>query len=145
MIITNLDIVIKKISSGEIDLDVAAAKATEELKETAIGLIKDEIKGTRPKGQKAEGSSNPPGGPPMNRTGKLRESIKGEMARIGFGSYGAVVGPTAGVYVRAVDVGGKFSPPSWKGTQAEAKGFPYMRPAFIKLEGMVSAILKRHF
>jgi len=140
MITTNLNIVIKKVSNAEIKLDSAAFAATEELKKAAIELIKNEIKGTRAKGQKAT-----PGQPPMNRTGNLRASVKGEAARVGFATYGAIVGPTVGTYARAVEMGGKFAPPSWQGTEAKAKGFPYVKPAYIKLKAMVPAIIKRHF
>jgi hypothetical protein len=136
MITTNLDIVIKKISNSEIKLDAAAFAATEELKKTAIELIKSEIKGTRPKGQKAV-----TGQPPMNRTGKLRASVKGEATRVGFASYGAIVGPTVGTYARAVEVGNPFNPPTW----TKGEHFPYVRPAYIKLKAMVPAIIKRHF
>jgi len=136
MIATNLDLVISKINKGVINFDIAAAEATEDLKVTAINLIKDEIKGTRPKGQKAT-----TGQPPMNRTGNLRASIRGETTPVGFANYTAVVGPTVGTYARAVEVGSPFNPPTWK----NGEHFPYVQPAFIKLSAMVSTILKRHF
>lgn len=136
MITTNLNIVIRKISNAEIKLDASALAATEELKKAAIELIQGEIRGTRPKGQKAV-----TGQPPMNRTGKLRASVKGEATRIGFATYGAIVGPTVGTYARAVEMGGKFAPRTW----TKGEHFPYVRPAYIKLKAMVPAIIKRHF
>jgi hypothetical protein len=104
---------------------------------TLIQLSKEQIQGRRPVGQRATA-----GRPPMNRTGNLRRSIRGEKINKGFGKYEAIVGPTI-VYGRAVELGGEFSPPSWKGTTA-VKGFPYMAPAFKKFQVIAPRIVKKH-
>jgi hypothetical protein len=78
----------------------------------------------------------------MNRTGNLRRSIRGEKFRKGFASYSAIVGPTI-EYGRAVELGGGYSPESWKGTSAMA-GFPYMKPAFIRFKAVAPVIIAKH-
>jgi hypothetical protein len=64
------------------------------------------------------------GGPPMTRSGDLRASIQSEVAREGFGSYIAAVGPTI-VYGRAVELGA----PNW-GSDVK---YPFVGPAYKKL------------
>jgi hypothetical protein len=114
-----------------------AENARDEMMVTLIQLSKEEIKGRRPVGQKATA-----GAPPMNRTGNLRRSIRGEKRQTGFAKYEAIVGPTI-IYGRAVELGGEFSPNSWRGTSA-VKGFPYMRPAFQKFRLIAPRIVKKH-
>jgi hypothetical protein len=46
-------------------------------------------------------------------------------------------------YARAVEAGGIYAPPSWRGTSA-MQGFPYMRPAYLKFREIYPAILKKH-
>ena len=79
------------------------------------------------------------GQPPMNVTGNLRRSIRGEKFRQGFGSYLALVGPTI-VYGRSVEMGSPYNPSSWQGGQH----FPYMKPAFDKYRREHYAIMRKH-
>jgi len=119
------------------DMDKGAENARNEMMLALIQLSKEQIVGQRPKGQKATS-----GQPPMNRTGNLRRSIRGEKFRKGFASYSAIVGPTI-IYGRAVELGGRYAPESWKGTSAMA-GFPYMKPAFIRFQSIAPAIVAKH-
>lgn len=121
----------------ENNIGKGAQNARDEMMVTLIQLSKEEIKGRRPEGQKATA-----GQPPMNRTGNLRRSIRGEKRTVGFAKYTAIVGPTI-IYGRAVELGGEFSPRSWKGTTA-VKGFPYMAPAFKKFQVIAPRIVKKH-
>jgi hypothetical protein len=118
-------------------MDEGARKARDEMMLSLIQLSKEEIRGRRPEGQKAIA-----GQPPMNRTGNLRRSIRGEKFRQGFASYSAIVGPTI-IYGRAVEIGGQWAPRSWKGTTAMA-GFPYMKPAYIKFRTLAPVIIAKH-
>ena len=119
------------------NMDKGAMAARDEMMLTLIQLSKEQIEGRRPKGEKATS-----GQPPMNRTGNLRRSIRGEKFRKGFASYSAIVGPTI-IYGRAVELGGSYAPESWRGTSAMA-GFPYMRPAFMKFRLVAPAIIAKH-
>lgn len=121
----------------ENNIGKGAQNARDEMMVTLIQLSKEEIKGRRPEGQKATA-----GQPPMNRTGNLRRSIRGEKRTVGFAKYTAIVGPTI-IYGRAVELGGEFSPDSWKGTTA-VKGFPYMAPAFKKFKTIAPRIVTKH-
>ena len=139
MISSNLRLVKRAVENAGKEIDLSAKAARDEMMNALIQLSKEEIKGRRPKGQKAIA-----GQPPMNRTGNLRRSIKGEPSRQGFASYSAIVGPTI-VYGRAVEMGGEYAPPSWRGTSA-MKGFPYMQPAFKKFQNKIqSQIILKHF
>lgn len=137
MIITNLKQVRQALEKAGANMDEGARNARDEMMLALIQLSKEEIKGRRPEGQKATS-----GIPPMNRSGNLRRSIRGEKFRKGFASYSAIVGPTI-VYGRAVEIGGQWAPRSWKGTSAMA-GFPYMKPAFIKFRTIAPAIIAKH-
>ena len=137
MIITNLKQVREALEKAGANMDEGARNARDEMMLALIQLSKEEIQGRRPEGQKATA-----GQPPMNRTGNLRRSIRGEKFRKGFASYSAIVGPTI-VYGRAVEIGGQWAPRSWKGTSAMA-GFPYMKPAFIKFRTVAPAIIAKH-
>lgn len=137
MIITNLKQVRQALEKAGANMDEGARKARDEMMLALIQLSKEEIKGRRPEGQKAIS-----GIPPMNRTGNLRRSIRGEKFRQGFASYSAIVGPTI-VYGRAVEIGGQWAPRSWKGTSAMA-GFPYMKPAYVKFRVLAPAIVAKH-
>jgi hypothetical protein len=119
------------------NMDKGAMAARDEMMLTLIQLSKEQIEGRRPKGEKATS-----GQPPMNRTGNLRRSIRGEKFRKGFASYSAIVGPTI-IYGRAVELGGSYAPESWRGTSAMA-GFPYMKPAFMKFRIVAPAIIAKH-
>lgn len=134
MINSNLHSVIKAVSKQTDKIDENARKCRDEMMTTLMSLAKREIKGQRPKGQKAT-----IGQPPMNRTGNLRRSIKGEKSREGFGTYSAVVGPTI-VYGRSLEIGGQYAPPTWS---KDAK-YPYMQPAFIKFRLLARGIIRKH-
>jgi hypothetical protein len=137
VIITNLKQVRQALEKAGANMDEGARNARDEMMLALIQLSKEEIQGRRPEGQKATAEQ-----PPMNRTGNLRRSIRGEKFRKGFASYSAIVGPTI-VYGRAVEIGGQWAPRSWKGTSAMA-GFPYMKPAFIKFRTVAPAIIAKH-
>ena len=125
---------------GLIDtMDVGARNATNELAAALTQMAKEEIKGKREPGEKAQA-----GKPPKNRTGNLRRSIKSFKSREGFATYRAVVGPTM-IYARAVEEGGDAAPPSWRGTSA-MKGFPYMLPAWEKFKksGIMEDIIAKN-
>lgn len=137
MIVTNLNSVRQGLTKATSNLDQSVMNLRNEMMAALIQLSKEEIKGRRPEGQRATA-----GQPPMNRTGNLRRSIRGEKFKTGFAKYEAIVGPTI-VYGRAVELGGTFAPKSWIGTSA-VKGFPYMQPAFKKFQVMVPAMVTKH-
>jgi hypothetical protein len=137
VITSNLKQVRASVTKATSNLDTGARNARDEMMTTLIQLAKSEIVGKRPEGQKATS-----GQPPMNRTGNLRRSIKGEKFRTGFAKYEAIVGPTI-VYGRAVELGGSYAPDSWRGTSA-MRGFPYMRPAFHKFQALAPLIIQKH-
>lgn len=137
MIVTNLNSVRKGLTKATSNLDQSVMHLRDEMMAALIQLSKEEIKGRRPEGQRATA-----GQPPMNRTGNLRRSIRGEKFKTGFAKYEAIVGPTIS-YGRAVELGGTFAPKSWIGTSA-MKGFPYMQPAFKKFQVMVPAMVSKH-
>jgi len=137
MITSNINEVMRAVNKATSKLDTGAREARDEMMTTLIQLAKEEIKGERPKGQRAT-----PGQPPMNRTGNLRRSIRGEKYRQGFATYSAVVGPTI-VYGRSVEMGGKYAPPTWSGN-TKSKAFPYMQPAFKKFQAVAYAIMRKH-
>ena len=125
------------IDKKGVKLDANIIAARDEMMLTLIKYSKEEIKGKRARGERAT-----PGEPPMNRTGNLRRSIKGEKYRKGFGDYRAEVGPTI-VYGRALEVANQYAPPNWKG-ESRVKGFPYMKPAFKKFLLVAPAIFRKH-
>lgn len=137
MIVTNLKLVRGKVTDYTKEINEGARKARDEMMVALIQLSKEEIQGRRPKGDRAAA-----GQPPMNRTGNLRRSIRGEKFQKGFAKYEAIVGPTI-IYGRAVELGGNYSPPSWRGTFA-VRGFPYMAPAFKKFQVVAPAIVRKH-
>jgi hypothetical protein len=137
VITSNLKLVRSALEKAGADMDKGAMAARDEMMLALIQLSKEQIQGRRPDGQKATS-----GQPPMNRSGNLRRSIRGEKFRKGFASYSAIVGPTI-IYGRAVELGGGYAPKSWKGTSAMA-GFPYMKPAFIRFRVVAPAIIAKH-
>lgn len=137
MITSNLKLVRESVTKATKSIDEGARNARDEMMMVLIQLSKEEIQGRRPKGEKATA-----GLPPMNRTGNLRRSIRGEKINKGFAKYEAIVGPTI-IYGRAVELGGNFAPRSWKGTSA-MRGFPYMAPAFKKFQVVAPAIARKH-
>ena len=130
MIQNNIPDVMLGIRKAQVKIDLGAMKARDELMTKFTQLAKEQIKGKRQPGEKAIS-----GKPPMNRTGNLRRSIKGEKVRLGFATYAAVVGPTI-IYGRRVELGGGNWP---NGTK-----FPYMKPAWIKFRPLVSIITRKH-
>ena len=117
-------------------VDMQIGLAAKEISIALEGFGKREIKGERPKGEKAVS-----GQPPMNRTGNLRRSIRGMTDRKGFGNYDAIVGADM-IYARAVELGDPYNPPSW----TEGQRFPFLSPAvqkFVK-SGLLRRILIKH-
>lgn len=137
MITSNLKLVRESVTKATKSIDEGARNARDEMMMVLIQLSKEEIQGRRPKGEKATA-----GQPPMNRTGNLRRSIRGEKSSKGFAKYEAIVGPTI-IYGRAVELGGNFAPRSWKGTTA-MRGFPYMAPAFKKFQVLAPNIVRKN-
>lgn len=130
----NLRLVTQSWDKFKKNVDVSARKARDEMMTSMIQLAKEEIKGKRPKGQKAW-TGRPT--PPMNRTGDLRRSIRGEKYNLGFANYKAIVGPTI-VYGRQVEMGGG----NWK----KGVRFPYMEPAWVKFRSQVHGqIVRKYF
>lgn len=139
MATNNLRLVIQHWDNFKKNVDASTRAARDEMMTSLIQLSKEEIQGRRPKGQKAQA-----GKPPMNRTGDLRRSIRGEKYNLGFGKYKAIVGPTI-IYGRAVEMGGEYAPRSWRGTTA-MRGFPYMEPAWQKFRSQVHGqIVNKYF
>jgi hypothetical protein len=112
-------------------IDDGARATRDEMMVTLIQLAKAEIVGRRPKGERATS-----GQPPMNRTGNLRRSIRGEKYNVGFAKYEAIVGPTM-IYGRAVEMGGA---PTW----TKGQKFPYMSPAYAKFRLIAPRIVQKH-
>jgi phage gpG-like protein len=112
-------------------IDDGARATRDEMMTTLIQLAKAEIVGRRPKGERATS-----GKPPMNRTGNLRRSIRGEKYDIGFAKYAAIVGPTM-IYGRVVELGGA---PTW----TRGQKFPYMSPAYAKFRLIAPRIVQKH-
>ena len=131
MITSNIYSVKKALDKKLVEVDTSVMKARDEMMARLIQLSMEEIKGQRPKGQKAT-----TGEPPMNRTGNLRRSITGKKAQEGFARYSAEVGPTT-VYSRAVELGGA---PTWK----NGEHFPYMKPALQKFQREAMAIVRKY-
>ena len=142
MIETNLKQVREALLKSGKSLDKSVESARDEMMMTLIQLSKEQIVGRRPKNQDGTYQKATAGQPPMNRTGNLRRSIRGEKFRKGFAKYEAIVGPTI-IYGRAVELGGQYAPASWKGTSAMA-GFPYMKPAFMKFRTLAPFIVRKH-
>jgi phage gpG-like protein len=134
LINSNINQVIRAVTKATDKLDTGARMARDEMMNTLTQYAKEEIKGRRQPGERAVS-----GEPPMNRTGNLRRSIKGERYRQGYATYSAVVGPTI-VYGRALELGGKYAPKSWR----DGQKFPYMKPAFEKFQRVAMSIMRKH-
>ena len=141
MIATNLKQVRQAVEKAGKGIDKGAEACRDEMMTTLIQLAKEQIQGKRGKTNGVWDKATA-GQPPMNRTGNLRRSIRGEKFQKGFSKYEAIVGPTI-VYGRAVELGGNFAPRSWKGTTA-MRGFPYMAPAFKKFQVIAPAIVRKN-
>ena len=141
MITTNLKLVRNSLSAMENNVGKDADNLATEAMAILIQLSKEQIQGRRGKSNgvwdKAEA-----GQPPMNRTGNLRRSIRGQKRKVGFAKYEVIVGPTM-IYGRAVELGQQYAPRSWKGTSAMA-GFPYMAPAFKQFAPILPQLVRKH-
>jgi phage gpG-like protein len=131
VITSNLKLVREATKKAGKSIDDGARATRDEMMTTLIQLAKAEIVGKRPKGQRATS-----GKPPMNRTGNLRRSIRGEKYNVGFAKYEAIVGPTI-IYGRAVEMGGA---PTW----TRGQKFPYMSPAYAKFRLIAPRIVQKH-
>jgi len=131
MITSNLKLVKEATKKAGKSIDDGARATRDEMMTTLIQLAKAEIVGRRPKGERATS-----GQPPMNRTGNLRRSIRGEKYDVGFAKYNAIVGPTM-IYGRAVEMGGA---PTW----TKGQKFPYMSPAYAKFRLIAPRIVQKH-
>ena len=131
MITSNLKLVKEATKKAGKSIDDGARATRDEMMTTLIQLAKAEIVGRRPKGERAIS-----GQPPMNRTGNLRRSIRGEKYNIGFAKYAAIVGPTM-IYGRVVELGGA---PTW----TKGQKFPYMSPAYAKFRLIAPRIVQKH-
>ena len=131
MITSNLKLVKEATKKAGKSIDDGARATRDEMMTTLIQLAKAEIVGRRPKGERATS-----GQPPMNRTGNLRRSIRGEKYDIGFAKYAAIVGPTM-IYGRVVELGGA---PTW----TRGQKFPYMSPAYAKFRLIAPRIVQKH-
>ena len=131
MITSNLKMVREATKKAGKSIDDGARATRDEMMTTLIQLAKAEIVGRRPKGERATS-----GKPPMNRTGNLRRSIRGEKYNVGFAKYEAIVGPTM-IYGRAVEMGGA---PTW----TKGQKFPYMSPAYAKFRLIAPRIVQKH-
>ena len=131
MITSNLKLVKEATKKAGKSIDDGARATRDEMMTTLIQLAKAEIVGKRPKGERATS-----GQPPMNRTGNLRRSIRGEKYNVGFAKYEAIVGPTM-IYGRAVEMGGA---PTW----TKGQKFPYMSPAYAKFRLIAPRIVQKH-
>jgi hypothetical protein len=131
VITSNLKLVKEATKKAGKSIDDGARATRDEMMTTLIQLAKAEIVGRRPKGERATS-----GKPPMNRTGNLRRSIRGEKYDVGFAKYNAIVGPTM-IYGRAVEMGGA---PTW----TKGQKFPYMSPAYAKFRLIAPRIVQKH-
>jgi phage gpG-like protein len=131
VITSNLKLVREATKKAGKSIDDGARATRDEMMTTLIQLAKAEIVGKRPKGERATS-----GKPPMNRTGNLRRSIRGEKYNVGFAKYEAIVGPTI-IYGRAVEMGGA---PTW----TRGQKFPYMSPAYAKFRLIAPRIVQKH-
>lgn len=133
MITSNLKLVRGEFAKLTTSIDVRARMARDEMTMALIQLSKEQIKGKRPYTEGPRGGRvyepATPGQPPMNRTGNLRRSIRGEKMNLGFANYAAIVGPTI-EYGRRVEMGG--------GNWPAGVRFPYMEPAYAQFRVKVA-------
>lgn len=134
MLTSNLKLVRGSVDKFSKNIDLSTRLARDEMMAALIQLSKEQIQGRRPPGQKAW-TGRPT--PPMNRTGDLRRSIRGERFRQGYASYTAIVGPTI-VYGRRVELGG--------GNWPNGVRFPYMEPAYVQFrQSILPQIQAKYF
>jgi len=142
MISTNLKLVRKSLQTAEKNIGQGAENLANEAMNILIQLSKEQIQGRRGKTSDGKWEKATAGQPPMNRTGNLRRSIRGQKRKTGFAKYEVIVGPTI-IYGRAVELGDRYAPNSWKGTSAMA-GFPYMAPAFRQFAPLLPKLVAKH-
>lgn len=132
MITSNLKLVRKGVDKIGADINTSARMARDEMMAALIQLSKEQIEGKRPYTKGPRGGRQyqkaTPNQPPMNRTGDLRRSIRGEKFNVGYANYTAIVGPTI-EYGRRVELGGGDWPAGLR--------FPYMEPAYQKFRTMI--------
>lgn len=124
MITSNLSLVRKKLTKDTLGIDVKARLMRDEMAMTFTQLAHEQIR---------KSGDPKPDGPPVNRTGNLRRSIKPMKFRVGFGSYGAIVGPTV-IYGRILELG-----------FPNGNKYPYMEPAFKQFQEVYPAILAKYY
>jgi hypothetical protein len=122
------------------NLDVKVEKTRDEMMAALIQLSKEEVNTKRSRvGVTSSGKpiyeKGNPGEPAHKRTGTLQRSISGEKQRLGFASYGALVGPQI-IYGRRLELGGG----NWK----SGVKYPYMQPAFEKFKPIANEIIARN-
>lgn len=132
MITSNLRLVRKGVDKIGADINKSTRMARDEMMAALIQLSKEQIQGARPYIVGPRGGRHyqkaTPNQPPMNRTGDLRRSIRGEKFNVGFANYTAIVGPTI-IYGRRVELGGGNWPAGLR--------FPYMEPAYQKFRTVI--------
>jgi hypothetical protein len=122
-ILTNLNLVRQAVTKVSSNVDLAARAARDEIMNTLTQLAHEEIR--------TDNGAPKPDGPPVNRTGNLRRSIRGERFNIGFANYSAIVGPTI-EYGRVLELG--FS---------NGNKYPYIAPSYSKFQK--GAVLQQIF
>lgn len=122
------------LAEFKLNFDLAIGKAADEISKQLAGTAQRQIKGDR----KTVGYPATSGKPPMNVSGDLRRSIKGNSKRKGFGVYEAEAGAYM-VYARAVELGGA---PTW----TQGQKFPYMKPALeqFKQTNIIQRTIAKH-
>jgi hypothetical protein len=125
-IVSNLNLVRQSVVKAAGSVDLAARAARDEMMNALIQLAKEEIR--------TDNGAPQPDGPPVNRTGNLRRSIRGERFNMGFANYSAIVGPTI-AYGRVLELG--FS---------NGNKYPYIAPTYAKFmnSGAVRDIFAKH-
>ena len=130
----NLPQVLAALNLTKQRYDVGIGMAAEEISQMLAGRAMKQIQDDR---------KNVPypavsGQPPMNVSGRLRNSIKGKSGRVGFAIYYAEAGAYM-VYARAVELGGA---PTWTSGQH----FPYMQPALeeVRRSNIVQRLIAKH-
>jgi hypothetical protein len=123
MLTSNLSLIRKEVTKVGVGIDVASRKARDEMAMALQQLARNEIR---------RSGAAQAGGPPVNRTGNLRNSINTEKRTIGFANYKAIIGPQA-VYGRILELG-----------FPNGNKYPYMQPAYRKFQAVAPSIIKKH-
>jgi hypothetical protein len=123
MLTSNLSLVRKEVTKFGVGIDIASRMARDEMAMALQQLARNEIR---------KSGAAQAGGPPVNRTGNLRNSINAEKRRIGFANYTAIVGPQV-IYGRVLELG-----------FPNGNKYPYMQPAYMKFRSVAPSIIKKH-